>query len=194
MKKNYLSLICLFLIIFTISTQEKSNPSATLWQNNEIIYPAIGFEHPLHFDVSVEVLTNSNEYINKIKRSDLVSPQDERLNNPNFDKLLSLLQNPKDLLNVIKSMNNSLVFQKNIPSNVKGIYIRSINGKHVDLNNQNLTVNNTKVFQFDRGLKTNMENYLIFDCEIMYSISEINIQFFNKDFENKEKLTIKLIN
>jgi hypothetical protein len=91
-------------------------------------------------------------------------------------------------------MNNSLVFQKNIPSNVKGIYIRSINGKHVDLNNQNLTVNNTKVFQFDRGLKTNMENYLIFDCEIMYSISEINIQFFNKDFENKEKLTIKLIN
>jgi hypothetical protein len=57
MKKNYLSLICLFLIIFTISSQEKSNPSATLWQNNEIIYPAIGFEHPLHFDVSVGVVS-----------------------------------------------------------------------------------------------------------------------------------------
>jgi hypothetical protein len=106
----------------------------------------------------------------------------------NFDH-----QNSKDLLHVITSMNNSLVFQKNILSNIKGIYIRSINGKQVDLNNLNFTVNNTKVFQFDRGLKTNMENYLIFDCEIMYSVHEINIQFLSKDFENKEKLTIKLI-
>jgi hypothetical protein len=56
MKTNYLSLICLFLIIFTISSQEKSKSSATLLQNNEILYPPIGFEHPLHFDVTVKVV------------------------------------------------------------------------------------------------------------------------------------------
>ena len=56
MKTNYLTLICLFLIIFTISSQEKSKSSATLLQNNEILYPPIGFEHPLHFDVTVKVV------------------------------------------------------------------------------------------------------------------------------------------
>lgn len=43
----------------------------------------------------VEVLVNSQGELDKISRTDLVSPIDERLNDSNFDKLLSLLKNKK---------------------------------------------------------------------------------------------------
>ena len=102
-------------------------------------------------------------------------------------------QNSKDLLCVVKSMNNSLEIEKKINNNLKGIYIRSINGNHVDLNNQDLTVNGIKLFQFQKDLKGNLEDYMILDCKIMYSVYEVNIQFLNKYLENKEKLTIKFI-
>lgn len=101
-------------------------------------------------------------------------------------------QNSEDLLYVLKSMNNSLDIHKIILNNVKGIYVRNINGNQVDLNNKNFTVSGVKVFQFDKEFKGNLEDYLILDCTIMYSVFEINIQFLNNDLEIKDKLTIKL--
>lgn len=101
-------------------------------------------------------------------------------------------QNSEDLLYVLKSMNNSLDIHKIILNNVKGIYIRNINKNQVDLNNKNFTVSGVKVFQFDKEFKGNLEDYLILDCTIMYSVFEINIQFLNNYLEIKDKLTIKL--
>lgn len=56
MKNNYLFFVCLILIIVRISSQEQTNSSATFSQNDDIIYPAISFEHPLHLDVFVSVV------------------------------------------------------------------------------------------------------------------------------------------
>jgi len=44
-------IISFFLIIFSISIYSQDTS-----QNEEILYPPIGFEHPMHFDVTVKVV------------------------------------------------------------------------------------------------------------------------------------------
>lgn len=50
-KSNMKQIISFFLIIFSISIYSQDTS-----QNEEILYPPIGFEHPMHFDVTVKVV------------------------------------------------------------------------------------------------------------------------------------------
>lgn len=120
-----------------------------------------------------------------------VNAQDK--NNSLKDINQNIAQEQNDFARVLRSLENSKEFKKFLTKQTKGIVVRNINNRLIYFENENITVNEKKVFQYNNLSKTDLMNCLVIDCKIFYSTYEISIQILNIKSEKTDSLIIKLI-
>lgn len=120
-----------------------------------------------------------------------VNAQDK--NNSLKDINQNIAQEQNDFARVLRSLENSTEFKKFLTKQTKGIVVRNINNRLIYFENENITVNEKKVFQYNNLSKTDLMNCLVIDCKIFYSTYEISIQILNIKSEKTDSLIIKLI-
>ena len=120
-----------------------------------------------------------------------VNAQDK--NNSLKDINQNIAQEQNDFARVLRSLENSTELKKFLTKQTKGIVVRNINNRLIYFENENITVNEKKVLQYNNLSKTDLMNCLVIDCKIFYSTYEISIQILNIKSEKTDSLIIKLI-